>query len=429
MTAGRSRALLWLPPVVVAVGVGLLLTRAATHRGDREPLERSIRAHWEVPEDAAAVAADLARWQDAYGGDPAARWFAAEGWIRIGRLGKAVDAIGPERDDPEGARRFALLALTVLGSPPGEPGTINALTGRSLQARIEGGDAGAEDELKAAVHGMPFQSLSGFYLPFVRSLTRAVDALKAALEQRTGEPDVMALAATLPPSPTDGPRLDLLLDRLDSPWRFGRRGPWQYVVRALGASPSPRALAALKTAYDAIPAPAPGAPAPATQLDLLGGLAIAGDPEAARRVETEVFAGRSDWLGDMVVGGLLARAASGDAEAGTRLTRLFDGAASPMFQLQIGFGVVFADAEPLPTVPVDRIAEALGASREVMQRVVAHAWALRRAKPWARDALWADVRAAPEFLELRGPKVDAYGPVAAPMEALRALARWPVPTR
>src|SRR5690242_1741076 len=62
VTAVRSRALLWLPPVLVALGVGYVLSRAATGRGDREPLEQSIRAHWEVPDDAAQVEEDVARY-------------------------------------------------------------------------------------------------------------------------------------------------------------------------------------------------------------------------------------------------------------------------------------------------------------------------------------------------------------------------------
>jgi hypothetical protein len=433
LPTGRSRALLWLPPVVIAIALGLLLSRVATRRGDREPLERAIRAHWEVPDEAAAVESELAEWQTSYGADPAARWFAAEAWIRLGRLGKALEAVWPagtgtpEADDPEASRRFALLALGILGSPPGEPTTLGPLAGRTLQARIESGDPAAAAELKEAVRGMTFQQLAGFFLNFVRSPTRAIQALRAALEARASEPDVLALAATLPPSPSEGPALDLLLDRLESPWRFGRRGPWQYVVRALGASPAPKALAALRAAHASIGNPAGAAGAPATGLDLAGGLAIAGDAEAIARVEAESLGGRSLWLAEMYVGGLLARVMAGDAEAGTRLAQLHDKTAAQGLQLQIAFGVVFADAEPLPTIPADRFAEAVGMSREPMQRVIAHAWALRRGRPGARAALLEDVRGAPEGQELRGTRVDAYGPVAAPMEALRALARWSVP--
>ena len=165
----------------------------------------------------------------------------------------------------------------------------------------------------------------------------------------------------------------------------------------------------------------------ATRQDLDAGLAIAGDMDAVRRVEQATTGGGSPWLLEMYIGGLVARTASGDAEAGTRLADAFDKSAGPGTQLQIAYGVVFADAEPPPTVPVDRFAEAVGVSREPMQCAVAHAWTLRRGRPGAIEALLEDVRTAPEGQELRGPRVDVYGAGAPATEALRALARWAVP--
>src|SRR5262245_1015559 len=239
----------WLPPLLIAGGLGFLLYtvfRPNTEARDRDIA--ALRARVASPSARAGVKSDVDALLDKYGTDPVARWAAIEVHARRLDLRGALAAYDGDpalRNAPGSPRRFARELLRWLGdrSPDGPPATW--LYPRSLLARLDLGDADAKSDLEEMTDGMDAKDLVNLYGCAHRSRTRGSATMSASWARRAHVPAFLGVSEVLHALPGETRVGERLRPLLESEWRTMRPFFWQHVARALGTvgdAPSMEAL-------------------------------------------------------------------------------------------------------------------------------------------------------------------------------------------
>jgi hypothetical protein len=423
------------PPVVVAAAVGGIFARAVSPETLRATREESIRVRWSVPSEFDTLQADIEAYLKAYGDDLDARRFAAEAFARMLLPQRALEVTFPRgaRVSPQEVRWFGRVLLEVLGTFPGPPPRPSALHPRAVLARVDAGDAAAEEELAATIRAIGMNEIVAWFIPAYRSETQGKRALVDALSRRD-EPHFRLAAAIGATGPKVRDRLPYLLEILRSPeWREGRRPTWQQVCRAIGSSKAPEAVEALKAERASRTEGGMEGEQRRTTLDVA--LALAGEEESRRRVLSDAKSDRAAhaWSSLLYVGGLQTRLFQGDESAAPDLATLWtlfdvDPAApfteESVIRLQLAVGLMLSDALPPASIPVGDWARELASHPSPLQRSIALAWAWRHREPGTLEGMVEEMRAGLASAPVFAPGAYDTAGVAAVVEIARAWYRW-----
>lgn len=425
MTSIAHRAMALLPPLVVAGVIGGLLSRAFSPETERTHREDAIRARWGAQADFAALAKDLEAFVRDFGGDPEARWLAAEAYVRIGDPAAAFDAVFSDlrmREDRRTPRRFAGLMLERLSWMPGEEKPAPLLV-RATLARIDAGDPEARTELRKRVATMQYSEMPMWFIPATRAATASRSVLAEAIAARADVREFRIAAGGIVTGPKDKRFLDLLLEVVASDWRIEHLPAWRQVCRAVGSSMDPKATEILRQARNEVTGEGPFANDQRATLDVA--LALSEDPVALDRLDDHL---RDPENGEgyllLYATGLVTRWSQGDSKAGSRLKDLWSHATSPLARLHVGYGVLLSDMLPPPEIPADEWAEALAAGPHPAQRVIPLAWHYRRRDPQALAATVLELERAIHEANLYKGDVAETANGTAVLEILRAWLRW-----
>lgn len=412
-----------LPPLVVAGALVGLTT--VGFGGGRKAIEASVRTRWGSPTEGAEIARELDDYLARYGGDLEARWFAIEALARLGRPAAAVDVAAGTPGFatlPGAPKRLADLLLETLGSYRTDPSLVTWLFTRTIQARIEAGAPGAREELERVVSKLPTNGIIGMFMPAIRSPgSPASTALGEALARRKELREFRAAAAILLTSAERLEEVPFLLDVLRSSWREDRRPTWQQVVRVLGVSGDPRAVAGLESARAEITGNDPISKLLRDSLDV--GLALAERPEARERVMATLSAPASEWIALLYANGLLTRWVHGDESALPRMAEVWDADPPRMVRMQLLYGCVMSERPPA-SLPIDAWAGFAAETDDPLTKAVGLAWRFRRKVPGAAEALLTLLRTTIRGEGMDGETGAETPEVSATLDILRAFTRW-----
>lgn len=419
-----ARPARWLAPVLVG-GALVYVTTVGFGGGGRAALEASVRMRWGSPVEAPGIARDLDGYLERYGAEPEARWFAIEALARVGRAAAAVDvaAATPGFSATPGAlKRLATLLLETLGTDRADPTRLTWLFPRTVQARIEAGDARAREELERVVAKLPTNGIIGLFMVAVRSPGSAGSrALGEALARRADVHEFRAAAAILLTGPHRVDDVPFLEEVLRSTWREDRRPTWQQVVRVLGATGDARAVGALLRAREEAPPEPSHARNVQETLDV--GLALAERPDARERVMSRLHATDGEWIAVLYANGLLTRWVHGDDGAVARMAQVWDADPPGTVRIQLLYGCVMAEKPP-EGLPLEAWAGVAANATDPLAKTLGLVWRFRRKVPGAADDLLALLRTSLRGYGLEGQAGGETAEASSALDILRAFARW-----
>jgi hypothetical protein len=408
-----------LPPLVVLALAVVLVLRLA---GDPDRLDSRRRLL-----ERTATEEDAARHLEIYGDDPEDRDVAAEAFLRLGRIDRAIGAVfgnlrGPI--DAARARAFAEKAIRHLGwSHPERFEEPRMLAPLALVALCDGGDEAARALMRKIARDDPVQEGIRYYLAaYQRGTKEALRPFVAGLRER---PEEMfrapaAMASMTPPGPEgDYPEraadLATLVQAVQGELRQQDRLRWSSVCLAIGRSEDPDAVAVLKGL--AVRLGASANPRDHEEAALAAcGLVAAGDWSEERLVlpfvdTTDPHLVISGWYAQAVVW----RDVRGDPLGRDRIRRLWYGRSQPhvgdlrtSLATRLFLQDRLAGGDPLYDALVDDLT-APGA--RLVEQVVGHAVRLRRGRTEAIHDLLRLVR------EPEGLLVPESAGIAAPHAA------------
>lgn len=380
------------------------------------------------PSERPRVVKELFTFAERHRDDPDATWLALELMIKAKSIQGAVQLWSEDegrRGSPAAAKRLAALVLRHAGREPCvEPLEPTSLFPRCVQARLEIRDGDASAELDRVTGPLAVAGVLSLYAPIHRTPSPARDRLATALRVRTDDPEIHAAGVVLAAKPGALELVPVLRERITSPWRLTRPYFFQHLAVALGVigGDEVRAFLAERRAWEALEG---GDADRRRALAYDVALALAGDADARERVYRAAEAERADaWAVHRLALGLCTLVAHGRADAADALRATWDRLDDPESRLQIAIGTMLADPAPPSTLPLDAWATELATQGNLVAPTVAHAWALRRGRPGAAEALVLDALGAARTKDVAAPDAFDDDATAAFFEALRALVRW-----
>lgn len=392
-----------LAPLLVLALVGLVALRwMADPRRDRE--RTWIAGSWDLalqrPDVKERLTGRLEGHLERYGDEAGTRWFAARAWMKIGEVGRAIDAVWTSPDlaaAPGTAHRFGSLLLRVLGFVD-DARLRQPRTGAAMATLVlaEGGDEEAaawlDEFARARIQGGYLSELYGTFLYSTRSETlRVADGLRAR-----GEPIADVIAALLAVGPEPYPERGDDMARLEEivlrdADRRQQRVVWATACVALGRSEDARALVVLEGLHARLsrskdPLERDDAAVVAAGLLAGGRWSMRGDLSpylGSRSLEADVRL----WYAEAVQ----HRLARGDPQARAAWVGIWQSLLThPDSRLaeRVATAFLLRDAQPPPQIPLDWVLGPLeDEDAPITMHAIAGAWRYRNAEPAGRDTL------------------------------------------
>ena len=397
-----------LAPLLVLTLIGTVVVRWISDPvADRD--RAWITGSWDLASQRADVkerlVARLEALEDRDGEDAETRWFAARAWLKLGEIGRALDAVWTApalADAPGTAQRFGSLLLRGLGFLDDERLT-QPRRGAAMAALIlgEGGDAEAaawlDQTIRTRLEGGYFNVLYGtFFYASEAGARRVAEALRAC-----GEPVAEVLAALTALRPETYPERTADLERLEEivlrdADRQRQHIVWASACIALGRSEDTRALDVLAGLHAGLARSADER----SRID--AGVVAAGLLAGGRWSMTAALtpflapdrarSGVRIWYAEA----LQHRLAQGDPEATDAWLAVWDSfraVPDPRLAERVANGLLLREAEPPTHFPLDRVLGVLEAQdATATMRAIADAWRYRQGATAGRDALLANLR-------------------------------------
>ena len=425
----------FLPPLLVVALLGGLVARVAA-RPSRTPRQVQIASLVHGGNQAAAHA-ELTRYARDFD-DQTDRWFVAEMRLRLGDIDGALDRVWGDasmRNDPATQRRFAIMALEVMGWADRDRAVETQDTPACLLALVEGGVPWAEDILrrKAATDTL-IDATRYFFIAF-RDTTSG--PLRIILEEFRKRDDpqfrvAVAMAAVRDPKTRRPSDVDALRQVVASErWRTQHTDVWRSCAYALGQSGDAQGVEVLRKQLGTL-TETEGRTVEDDKAFLRIGLFASGDwtqhePLFERILDPEHY-DRS--IASWALQALLHLHHTGDPEARHIVGDVWalPGERFPGLRHTIVRSILLPEGDPdekaIPVAMVLRDLQDEGAP--LISHVLARAYLLRRGQPDGQETVLAALRQAGKLL--RVPGADPAVLHEAVREGLRALLLYPAKT-